>query len=111
MTIYLLLALFGFIGGCYYLYEFGKQLRAEPSISVVDAVASAAFSSPLATGISMDAIFCGIGFLVWLVHEAKSLGMRRSWVYVALLFTSPLAFVFPAFLYMRERRLSALGWE
>jgi len=44
--------------------------------------------------------------LVWLVVEARRLGMRRVWLYLALTLMIAWAFAFPLFLHMRERRLA-----
>ena len=43
--------------------------------------------------------------LVWMVVEARRLGMRRSWLYVVTTFLVAFAFACPLFLLMREARL------
>ncbi len=108
---YFLLALTGLVGGYFYLFQFHVFAANLPQLTVLEAAMDSALGNPLSKGFLLDAIHSGISFLVWLIHEAKSLSMRHRWIYVALIFTTPLAFAVPAFLFMRERRLAALGWE
>ena len=108
---YFLLAPTGLVGGYFYLFQFHIFAANLPHLTVLDAVMDSALGNPLRKGFLLDAIHSGIAFLVWLIHEAKSLSMRHRWLYVVLIFTTPLAFALPAYLFMRERGLAALGWE
>lgn len=45
--------------------------------------------------------------LIWMVVEARRLGMRRPWAYVVLALVVAWACALPLFLFMRERRLAA----
>ncbi|MBX3273387.1 MAG: DUF2834 domain-containing protein [Sandaracinaceae bacterium] len=45
--------------------------------------------------------------LVWMVVEARRLGMRHVWAFVALTFGVAWAFSLPLFLFFRERRLES----
>jgi hypothetical protein len=42
-----------------------------------------------------------------MILEGRRLGMRLPWLYVVGSFVTAIAFTFPLFLAMRERRLSA----
>jgi len=44
-------------------------------------------------------------YLVWMLHEAKKLNMKNSWVYVLLAFMPSPAVSLPVFLLMRDRKL------
>ena len=111
MTAYLILALSGLAVGLLFLLELVDQLRADPQASVIDVVLGAAIGNPLAPEIVTDTALAGLAFLIWLVHEAASLAMRRPWIYVVVFFTTPLAFAAPFFLLMREWKLAKLGWD
>ena len=110
MTLYLVLAFAGLVGGFLSLFQLADQLNADPQASLIDVVSSST-GSPLARGIAISAVLAGIAFLTWLVHEANSLSMRRSWIYIVLFFTTPFGFVAPLFLFMRELELARLGWD
>ncbi|MET0296606.1 MAG: DUF2834 domain-containing protein, partial [Microbacterium sp.] len=44
---------------------------------------------------------------VFIVVEARRLGMKRAWLYIALSLVTAFAFTFPLFLAMRQRALHA----
>ena len=60
----------------------------------------------LTTGITWDVYLAAAAFGVWLLRDAKALGMRRRWLYVALTFGVGLSFALPLYLALRpaERR-------
>lgn len=68
-------------------------------------------NNPIAAAVTLDAVIAGMAFLIWMMPEASRLSMRHWWLYVVLLFTSPLAFVVPFFLFMREIRIDRLARE
>lgn len=111
MTAYLLLALGSLLGAVFLLSGFVSQLPADPTGSMIDALVASLLGNSLTRLILMDVGLAGLAFLIWLVHEANSLSMRRPWIYVALLLATPLAFVVPLFLFMREWKLKKLGWD
>jgi hypothetical protein len=65
----------------------------------------AAFANHAASSLSCDAIGAAATFMVWVFFESRRLGMRRWWLYVLLTMCVALAFAFPLFLFMREKRL------
>lgn len=111
MAAYLLLALGSMLGGLILLSGVVDDLRAEPTASLVDALAGSLKGSALTRLVLLDLVLAGIAFLIWIVHEANSLSMHWRWIYVALLIATPLAFVIPLFLFMREWKLKKLGWD
>jgi hypothetical protein len=61
------------------------------------------------TSITIDSFLFGLAALVWMVFEARSLGIRFVWLYVILAFVIAISVTFPLFLFARERRLEELG--
>ena len=59
-----------------------------------------------AASISLDLAFLGVALMVWMVVEARRLGIRFVWVYVTLSFLVAISVMFPLFLIARERRLA-----
>lgn len=111
MAAYLILALVSLIAGFTLFFGLLDQLRADPPASLIDTLIESSMGNPLARAILMDAVVVGVAFLIWLLHEARSLAMRRPWIYVVLVLTTPIAFVVPLFLFMREWKLKKLGWD
>ncbi|WP_439592486.1 DUF2834 domain-containing protein [Microbacterium sp.] len=64
-------------------------------------------SGPAVSSIGVDLLIVAVAGAVFLVVEARRLGMKRAWLYIALSLVTAFAFTFPLFLAMRERRLSA----
>jgi hypothetical protein len=67
----------------------------------------AAFANPAASSFSADLLIGCAAFLAWMITEARKLGMKHWWVYIALTFLIAFAFACPFFLFMRERHLRA----
>jgi Protein of unknown function DUF2834 len=63
------------------------------------------FANPAAASLTVDLMVAFVVFAVWVLPEAARLGMRRAWLYPVLGFFVSLAFAFPLFLMLRERRL------
>jgi len=66
-------------------------------------------SGPAVSSITVDLLVVAIAGCVFIVVEARRLGMRRAWLYIVLSGVTAFAFTFPLFLAMRQRRLSALA--
>lgn len=64
------------------------------------------FANHASSSIGWDITVACAAFIVWLLHEAKRIGMKHAWVYVVLTFVIAFAFAGPLFLYMRERHLA-----
>ena len=64
------------------------------------------FANPATTTVTLDLLVLGVAVVVWVVVEARRLGMRRPWLWAVLAVPLPGAFLVPLFLVLRERRLS-----
>lgn len=64
-------------------------------------------SGPAVSSIGVDLLVVAAAGVVFIVVEARRLGMRRAWLYIVLSAVTAFAFTFPLFLAMRERRLAA----
>ncbi len=66
-------------------------------------------SGPAVSSITVDLLVVAVAGGVFIVVEARRLGMRRAWLYIVLSGLTAFAFTFPLFLAMRQRRLTALA--
>ena len=55
--------------------------------------------------LSIDLLIVAIAVAIFMIYEGKRLGMRRVWLYIALSSVTAMAFTFPLFLAMRDRKL------
>jgi hypothetical protein len=65
------------------------------------------FVNHASSSIAFDVTVATVTFLTWSNIEAKRLGMKGWWAIVILTMTVALAFAFPLFLLLRERKLEA----
>ena len=63
------------------------------------------FSSEVDWVLSMDLLIVAIAGVAFMIFEAKRLGMKRVWLYIALSGITAMAATFPFFLAMRELKL------
>ena len=61
------------------------------------------------SSLTVDITIVFIAFSVWLVVEARRLGMRYAWLLIPYALCIALASAFPLFLLLRSRRMSALA--
>jgi len=66
------------------------------------------FGSAVDWVLSLDILIVAIAGSAFMIFEARKLGMKRVWLYIALSGITAFAFTFPLFLAMRERKLAAL---
>lgn len=64
-------------------------------------------SGPAVSSITVDLLVVAIAGSVFIIVEARRIGMRFAWVYVVLSGLTAFAFTFPLFLAMRQRHLAA----
>jgi len=64
-------------------------------------------SGPSVTSISIDLLVVAAAGSVFMIVEARRLGMRFGWLYVVGSALTAFAFTFPLFLAMRQRALNA----
>lgn len=65
------------------------------------------FGSAVDWVLSADLTVVAIAVVIFMITEAKRLGMKRVWLYILLSGFTAMAFTFPLFLAMRERALAA----
>jgi len=65
-------------------------------------------ANPASRSITVDVFFFALAATVWLLLEARRLGMRGAWWYVLLSLLVAVSFAFPMFLIHRERTLARL---
>lgn len=66
---------------------------------------SAWFGSAVDWVLSADLTIVAVAVVIFMITEARRLGMKRVWLYILLSGVTAMAFTFPLFLAMRERRL------
>lgn len=59
--------------------------------------------------LSSDLTVVAFAVVILMITEAKRLGIKRVWLYIVLSGVTAMAFTFPLFLAMRERKLASLS--
>ena len=67
------------------------------------------FANDASSSMTVDVFVAAIAFCIWVVHEARRLGIAHGWVYIVLTFGIAFAFAFPLFLLIREGHLKRAG--
>lgn len=98
--VYLVLAVAGLIG----TWTFNVMAIAQMSDFIGDLVGS----GPAVSSITVDLLVVAVAGSVFIIVEARRIGLRRGWLYVVLAGVTAFAFVFPLFLAMRQRHLTRL---
>ena len=102
-VVYVALALVGLVGTAY----FNLQWIDGPFDQTVEGFIRPAFANSASSSFGVDLTVTFLAACVFMLAEGRRVGMRRSWLYVAGSFVTAIAFTFPLFLAMRERRLDA----
>ena len=63
------------------------------------------FANATASSLAVDLLIVASAASIFIIIEGKRLEMKRPWLYVAVSFAKAVAFAFPLFLAMRERRI------
>src|SRR4029078_11958495 len=66
----------------------------------------ATLANPASQSITLAVFFLGLGMFVWMVLEARRLGMRGVWLYLLFGMLVAISVTVPIFLINRERLLS-----
>lgn len=66
----------------------------------------AGFVNPFSSGYALDAIMCWWVLTVWVIYEAKNLGVKHGWLAVLLGVAPGVATGFAAYLLIRMRQIS-----
>ncbi|MDT0180601.1 DUF2834 domain-containing protein [Microbacterium sp. ARD31] len=99
--VYLGLAIAGLVGTWWFNALAIIQLR--------DFIGDLTASGPAVSSITVDLLVVAVAGSVFLIVEARRLGMRFGWLYVAASGITAFAFTFPLFLAMRQRRMNQLA--
>jgi hypothetical protein len=94
--IYLLLSVIGLIGTWYYNFlaiQQGRDFFADWS------------STPAVSSATPDMIIVASAASIFMYLEGKTLKMKYIWLYILVSFINAIAFTFPLFLAMRERKI------
>lgn len=98
--VYLVLAVAGLIG----TWTFNVLAITQMTNFIGDLIDS----GPAVSSITIDLLVVAIAGSVFVIVEARRLGMRYGWLYVVLAGVTAFAFTFPLFLAMRQRHLTRL---
>ena len=71
--------------------------------------AGAWFGSAVDWVLSADFTVVAIAVVVFMISEARRLKIKRVWLYILLSGITAMAFIFPLFMAMRERKLDQLS--
>lgn len=100
-AVYAGLAVLGLIGTWYFNVLAIIELR--------DFLFDLVSSGPAVSSITVDLLVVALAGSIFVIVEARRLGMRFGWLYVAGAAITAFAFTFPLFLAMRERRKTELA--
>ncbi len=78
-------------------------------VQMRDFIGDLVTSGPAVSSITVDLLVVAVAGSIFLIVEARRLGMRFAWLYIVLSGVTAFAFTFPLFLAMRQRRLTALA--
>lgn len=96
--VYLLLAVAGLIG----TWTFNLLAI----VQMADFIGDLVTSGPAVSSITVDLLVVAVAGSVFIIVEARRLGMRFGWLYVVAAGLTAFAFTFPLFLAMRQRHLT-----
>lgn len=96
--VYLLLAVAGLIG----TWTFNVLAI----VQMADFIGDLVTSGPAVSSITVDLLVVAVAGSVFIIVEARRLGMRFGWLYVVAAGLTAFAFTFPLFLAMRQRHLT-----
>lgn len=99
--VFLLLSVIGVVATWYFNALFYLNLE---DTSIGNFIALTHTTLP-AKSISADISVVSVTFLIWMVYEARKLTMKNWWILIPLTFLVAIAFTFPLFLFLRERKL------
>lgn len=99
--VYLLLAVGGLIG----TWTFNVLAI----VQMADFIGDLVTSGPAVSSITVDLLVVAVAGSVFIIVEARRLGMRFGWLYVVAAGLTAFAFTFPLFLAMRQRHLTRIA--
>src|SRR5436190_8260944 len=101
-TIYLILAVIGFIVPYYFFISFLVTYGLSAQLFFKQL-----FGTPVSTFFAADLLLACVVFLMYSGREAGRYSMKHTWISTVALFTVGLSCALPLFLYLREPYLNA----
>ena len=95
---YLLLSVAGLVGTWWF--------NALAIVQMNDFIGDWVGSGPAVSSLTVDLLVAAVAGSIFIIVEARRLGMKRGWLYVVLSGLTAFAFTFPLFLAMRQRTLT-----
>ena len=103
--LYLILAIIGFLApNLLVLLESFENKNILLWTKPADTIA-ALFINRISTIFAIDLFWAVLVFFIWMFIESKKLGMKNTWIYMAITMLFGLAGAFPLFLWAREKYL------
>lgn len=104
-NVYLVLSIVGFIAPN--ILVVNESIETGNVLLLLDpqATLNGMFNNQIAAAFVTDLLCVVLAALIWIVYEAKRVGIKNSWLYVVLTFLFGLAGPLPLFLYHREKML------
>jgi hypothetical protein len=88
-------------------WSFNLQFFALPDNGGLIGFVRGGYANPAAASLTNDLFLLGAACAVFMVTEARRLGIRFVWVYVILSFAIAVSVMFPLFMLARQLRLEA----
>lgn len=92
------------VAGAVLPWYFNLQLIVGPGFELRSFLAGV-FANPASSSIGVDILVGATAFSVWMIREARRLGMKHWWAYIVITLFISFACACPLFLLMRERHL------
>ena len=89
-------------------WRYNLQFMEETGGADLSTFISHCFINAASSSITVDILIGASAFTLWMIFEARRLGMRHVWIYIVLTNLVAFAFAAPLFLLMRQRRLEVL---
>ena len=102
--LFLLLSIAGLIGTWYYNIQF---MITDENVNLMNYLAQTKTTFP-AQSFSYDLTIVLVTFFVWFIPDAIQLKIKHWWIFIFLGWLVALAFAFPLYLFIRERKLMGL---
>ena len=102
-TIFLLLAILGFIAPYYFISRFLFENNFNATL-----LFQQMFLNDATRAFAVDLLISVLAFWAFLFIDASRLKMKTAWLYLLATLLAGLSFALPLFLYFRERRLEKM---
>lgn len=94
------------VGALYATWSHNLQFFALPDNGGLAGFIRGAYANPAAASIANDILFVCLAAFAFMIAEARRLGVRYVWLYIALSLGVAVSVVFPLFLIARQLKLA-----